>query len=319
MTKPLVSILIPCYNAERWIAQCIESALAQTYAPVEIVVVDDGSTDGSADIVKSFGSKVRHELRENAGANATRNRLLEMAHGEWLQYLDADDYLLPEKVEQQMGPVRARDAEVDVVFSPVRVRWEASGTEEIWGIDPSADPELNFIRWAPLNTNSVLWRRSRLAGVGGWKNGQPCCQEHELFLRFIMAGARFELVEYSGAIYRMHGSDTISHRDPHRVVRIKMSLTDQMEAYLEKTGRKTFRHEEALYIARLEAARSVYRLDKTLARQFYEKAVAGGRRLVRSSPALRMSYQLAMTVASLEGAETMASWWRRGKRIMGTA
>ena len=86
-----VSILIPCYNAEKWIAQCIESALNQTYANKEVIVVDDGSTDGSLDIIKNFGDKIRWETSPNRGGNAARNRLLELSSGEWLQSLDADD------------------------------------------------------------------------------------------------------------------------------------------------------------------------------------------------------------------------------------
>src|SRR5678815_984429 len=100
---PLVSILIPCYNAERWIRQCIESALDQTYPNKEVIVVDDGSKDASLEVIKSFGDRIRWETGPNRGGNAARNRLLQLAKGEWLQYLDADDYLLPEKISRQMG------------------------------------------------------------------------------------------------------------------------------------------------------------------------------------------------------------------------
>ena len=114
----LVSILIPCYNAERWVAQAIESALAQTWSEKEIIVVDDGSRDGSLDVIKSFGNQIRWETGPNRGGNVTRNRLLELARGEWLQYLDADDYLLPPKVERQVTFLREYPA-CDVVYSPV--------------------------------------------------------------------------------------------------------------------------------------------------------------------------------------------------------
>ncbi len=84
----LISILIPCFKAERWIAQAIESALAQTWPEKEVIVVDDGSTDGSLEVIKSFGDRIRWETGPNRGGNAARNRLLELARGEWLQYLD---------------------------------------------------------------------------------------------------------------------------------------------------------------------------------------------------------------------------------------
>src|SRR5438270_10693715 len=114
----LVSILIPCYNAERWVAQAIESALAQTWPIKEVIVVDDGSTDGSLDVIRSFGDRIQWETGPNQGGNAARNRLLDLARGEWLQYLDADDYLLPEKVERQIEVARHRLG-CDIVFGPV--------------------------------------------------------------------------------------------------------------------------------------------------------------------------------------------------------
>src|SRR5260370_41966977 len=98
----LVSILIPCFNAERWVAQAIESALSQTWPEKEVIVVDDGSTDASLEIIESFGARERWETGPNRGGNVARNRLLELARGEWLHYLDADDYLVPEKIASQM-------------------------------------------------------------------------------------------------------------------------------------------------------------------------------------------------------------------------
>src|SRR5262245_36644589 len=100
MHQALVSILIPCYNAERWIAQAIESALTQSWPAKEVLVVDDGSTDRSLNIIKSFGGRIRSEASNHRGSNQTRNRLLELAHGQWVQYLDADDYLRPGKIER---------------------------------------------------------------------------------------------------------------------------------------------------------------------------------------------------------------------------
>src|SRR4051794_28206815 len=115
--QTLVSILIPCYNAERWIAEAIESALAQSWTQKEIIVVDDGSTDGSLNVIRQFGQRVLWETGPNRGGGFTRNRLLELSQGEWIQYLDADDYLLPHKIEDQMGCITSVP-EIDVIFSP---------------------------------------------------------------------------------------------------------------------------------------------------------------------------------------------------------
>ena len=112
----LVSILIPCFNAERWVAQTIESALSQTWLEKEVILVDDGSKDASLAIIKTFGDRIRWVSGPNRGSNVARNRLLELAHGDWLQYLDADDYLLPEKIARQMEFIAANPA-ADVIWA----------------------------------------------------------------------------------------------------------------------------------------------------------------------------------------------------------
>lgn len=112
-----VSILVPCHNAERWIGEAIESALKQTWFRKEVIVVDDGSTDGSLDIIKRFGDHIRWDTGPNRGGSAARNRLLELAQGEWLQYLDADDYLLAAKIANQLAVIDT-DPEIDVLLGP---------------------------------------------------------------------------------------------------------------------------------------------------------------------------------------------------------
>jgi glycosyltransferase involved in cell wall biosynthesis len=100
---PLVSILIPCFNAEPWLAETLESALAQTWPNREIIVVDDGSTDGSLALAKGFGPRgVQVVTQPKAGAAAARNASLKLARGDFVQFLDADDLLAPDKIERQV-------------------------------------------------------------------------------------------------------------------------------------------------------------------------------------------------------------------------
>ena len=97
----LVSILIPAYNAERWLGATIESALAQTWPAKEIIVVDDGSTDRTLAVARGFGDRgVQVITQANRGAAAARNTALRAARGAWIQFLDADDLLNPRKIEQ---------------------------------------------------------------------------------------------------------------------------------------------------------------------------------------------------------------------------
>src|SRR6266849_1163735 len=100
-----ISVVIPAYNAVPYLKETIESALSQSYAPHEIIVVDDGSTDGTADIVRSFGSQVRLLQHTNRGPSASRNRGIEEATRDWIALVDADDLFLPDKLLLQVRAV----------------------------------------------------------------------------------------------------------------------------------------------------------------------------------------------------------------------
>jgi glycosyltransferase involved in cell wall biosynthesis len=103
MTHPLVSVVVPVYNGERYLRQALESALGQTYRSLEIVVVDDGSTDGSPQLIASFGSRLRSLRQANGGVALARNSGIRAAHGELIAFLDQDDWWMPEKIEKQVA------------------------------------------------------------------------------------------------------------------------------------------------------------------------------------------------------------------------
>src|SRR5437764_379604 len=98
----LVSIIIPCYNAERFLMETLESAFVQSYTHTEIIVIDDGSNDRTAELIRSCGKRVRSSFGPNRGASAARNRGMGLARGEFIQYLDADDLLVPDAIERRV-------------------------------------------------------------------------------------------------------------------------------------------------------------------------------------------------------------------------
>src|SRR5690349_6121929 len=104
MHFPKVSVLIPCYNSEKYIGETRESVFRQTWPELEVIVVDDGSTDGSAAVVRSFEGRSLHFLQQpNRGSTSARNLCCSLATGEFIQYLDADDLIAPDKIARQMG------------------------------------------------------------------------------------------------------------------------------------------------------------------------------------------------------------------------
>ncbi len=308
----LVSILIPCYNAERWIAQCIGSALAQTWPEKEVVVVDDGSTDGSLAIIQSFGDRIRWDSGPNRGGNVTRNRLLELSHGEWLQYLDADDCLLPDKVAGQMGFLH-KNPETDVVFGPVTLEhWSADGKRrELLPIPEPHDPWILLARWYLPQTGAPLWRKQSVVDAGGWKNDQPCCQEHELYLRLLMNGARFEYCPHSGAVYRQWSEHTVCKRDPWRTLRAKVEILRCLQAHLRASNQLTPGRQDAINQTRFEKARLIWSQDPAFAcglMQMVRETQPDFKPRGNAAPA---SYRLLFKWLGFVIAERVASWRRR--------
>lgn len=313
----LVSVLIPCHNAERWIAQCIESAMAQTWKDKEVIVVDDGSTDGSLQIIRSFGDRIRYETGPNCGGNVARNRLLQLARGEWLQYLDADDYLLPDKIEKQMLFLADRP-EVDVAFSRYIQETHRDGqVRQAVGMmpEPRDDPWVLLLRWDLSQTGALLWRRQAVVDAGGWKEDQPCCQEHELYLRMLEAGKHFEYCEDVGAVYRQWESGSVCTRNPAESHHRRLEIVQRAKNYLKAEGCLTPDRLWAANQGRLEVARLVWRYDPgraaDIARVIHRSQPAflpgGPGRRIRYGLGYRLGYRLL----GFEGVEKLATWARQ--------
>lgn len=111
---PLISVIIPVYNCERYLAEAVECVLRQSYSPHEVIVIDDGSRDGSARVAQSFGQSVRYRFQENAGIGAARNHGASLARGDMIAFLDADDLWLGDKSARQMAAFDA-DPSLDIV------------------------------------------------------------------------------------------------------------------------------------------------------------------------------------------------------------
>lgn len=191
MSDILVSVIIACYNAEQFVGAAIRSALAQTYPHKEILVIDDGSIDGSRDAIKSFGDRIRWENGPHRGGSAARNRGVELADGELIQFLDADDWLHPQKLERQV-PRAVRHAD-SIVYCDYDVRREA-GSAPFRPRSPrydGSDPVVFALRAGGLQTSApVHWKRN-LQAIGGFREELPCSQERDLHLRLACAGLSF--------------------------------------------------------------------------------------------------------------------------------
>jgi glycosyltransferase involved in cell wall biosynthesis len=182
---PRVSVIIPAYNSAAKVKGAIKSALAQTYKDFEIVVIDDGSTDETESVVRSFGDRVLYFKQENQGAGAARNAGIKRSSGEFIAFLDSDDLWSPEKLDEQI-PLLERDPELGLVYSDWAVVSEDKVVEESYlKTVPSASGYVfdQLVRWGFILTSGVVVRRACLNDVGDFDNSLSIAQDYDLWLR----------------------------------------------------------------------------------------------------------------------------------------
>jgi glycosyltransferase involved in cell wall biosynthesis len=209
----LVSVITPCYNAARFVAETIASVAAQTYAPLEHIIVDDGSTDESWAVIESFGSRVNAvRLEHNRGGSHARNRGAECARGEFLMFLDSDDLIAPDTLGALVQAVRARPAAIGVCswrrLLLVRGKWvEAPPEASLPLLD---DPLRGWLQncWVP--PCAVLWRRDAYERAGEWDERITLNDDGDLMMRAFVRGCSLVSAVEGRAFYRHHGETRLS-------------------------------------------------------------------------------------------------------------
>ena len=220
------SIIIPCYNASATIVEAVESALAQTVRKCEVVVVDDGSTDDSFAQLRRYADRIVLLRQANRGACAARNLGLARSRGRWIQFLDADDQLHPQKVERQIAHAQQLSGNTSSICLGEEESGEGFLHEQYQRRLAPARDLVDFVLHGVLATPAPLHRRASLVAVRGFDESLPCAQEYDLHLRLMCAGWHFEqLAETLFIVRRQIGSVS---SDSLKVIR-------QMPRILERT------------------------------------------------------------------------------------
>ena len=236
--EPLVSILIPAYNAEPWIAETICSALDQTWPRKEIIVVDDGSTDQTRSIAQKFASKtVCVVTQENQGVCAARNKAYELCQGDYLQWLDADDILSADKIAKQMEAAEQSQSKRTLlscgwgyfIFRPNKARFVPTS---LWcDLSPI---EWLLRRWEEnLHMNPATWLVSRelSEAAGRWDTRLlgGGADDGEYFSRVVLATNGIRFVPEARVFYRITGSGRLSHIGRSNKKRESLLLAMQLQ------------------------------------------------------------------------------------------
>ena len=226
MTNPLVSVIIPAYNAARFLPNAVASVRRQCYAPLEILIVDDGSEDDCARVAAELGEAVRYVRQEQAGPAAARNRGLELAQGEFIGFLDADDEWPEQKLSLQMSRLLA-EPELDLVLG--RVRYVAMEGGQIPGYYRFEGPDHVL---SNVHLGSGLYRRRVFRQVGNFDASLHYCEDVDWFLRARELRLCFRILQPVTLIYRLHGGNMTRHRE-----RVDRFLTMALKRSIDRRRR----------------------------------------------------------------------------------
>jgi glycosyltransferase involved in cell wall biosynthesis len=189
----MISIIIPCYNCERYITRAIESILNQTYNNYEVLLVNNNSTDKTADIIEKYAKSSPHIFKvfneTKIGAPAARNRGLYESKGEWIQYLDADDELMPDKLDRQLKILIENDADI-LAGCFIEIKNGLNALKQTVVVPDTSDIWLSLVSSNLGRTSSSLWKRQILLKLKGWNESLSSSQEYDLLFRALKNEAR---------------------------------------------------------------------------------------------------------------------------------
>lgn len=212
---PLVTVVIPAWNCAATLARSIDAALAQTWPRKEILVVDDGSTDATAQVLAGYGQRIRAFRQDNAGPSAARNRGLREARGEYVAFLDADDYWLPEKLQRQMELLQSRP-ELGFCSTATLVEDPEGAHLRDWPCRPEGGnlTAALFMEGAAVSgsTSGVLARRELVLAAGGFDESLRGYEDPDLWTRLSARAGYACIPEPLTRVVRTPGS--VSHHLP---------------------------------------------------------------------------------------------------------
>ncbi len=220
----IVSVIIPTYNRAQYITDALDSVEAQSYRPLEVIVVDDGSTDETESIVRSWteecdteGLQICYRYQDNAGAPVARNRGLRLASGAWIKFLDSDDMLAPNSIGRQVE-TSSQVKENEIVFGDLGVMDRAGERRWEQHYEPPAEDEgtFEYLIGHIVNTPTPLHRPRLLEEVGGFREDIQKGQEYNLHLRLAVAGVDF-VYERGVVAYKREGNTGNSVTDRNSV------------------------------------------------------------------------------------------------------
>jgi glycosyltransferase involved in cell wall biosynthesis len=314
--KTTVSVVIPCHNAAAWLEEALGSVREQRNVDVELIVVDDGSTDDSAAIAERFGDPVSRVIRQpQSGASRARNVGTAAATSPFIVFLDADDVLMPGTLAERARALTGSGG--DVAYCDwVEWRRHGDGTfregvarRRLLG----SRPELEILVDAWWPPGALLYRRSLVDQILPWREELPVIQDARFLLDAALAGARFVHSPHTGLRYRAHGNDSLSRRDPRAFLEDCFRSVQDLDRTWTNAAAIDDERRKALVKCYAFLTRSFFPLDRSRHEQTLGRLLELDPHYLPDSPA---DFRALSRMFGFARAEQIAGWLRPLKRTM---
>lgn len=271
----LISVVIPCYNVEKFIAECLASVVTQTYDQIEIICIDDGSTDNTLSLIQQFSDDNSRDIKvvsqSNRGQCAARNAGAKIAHGDFIHFLDADDLMESRKIENVVHLIKNHKTLPsfivgDYVFRPY------DGDE----ILKRADNRNGWYGLFSTNlgiTSSITWRGKSLESVNYWNEKQKTSVEYELMFRLLKNGHQFIHDRDPQIIVRERKSGSITQNNLRENLIRYINLRLRMLNHLKENNLLENELEEHAMNALFTAIKRLYKYDPVESRKLYKTII----------------------------------------------
>ena len=269
-----VSVVIPCYNVEDYVEECLASILAQDHQDLEVICVDDGSSDGTVAKIKAVQAadkrgRIRLVEQPNKGAAAARNNGLRNSTGEYVQFMDADDLLMPRKIGHQARLAKKNNYPDLIVGSSRMISPEQKVLQERYYTAQSEDVWMHLMRTDLGNTVANFWKRSAVEAAGMWDETMRSSQEYDLMFRILRNDAKvlFDTELYTVIRKRETGSITGTNLGPNwiRYVNLRLRILENLP------GPRTKERMQPYYQFLFDSIRVLYKHDPVAALKFHEE------------------------------------------------
>jgi glycosyltransferase involved in cell wall biosynthesis len=239
LSSPKISVIIPTYNRSHLIKDAVESVLSQTYQAFELIIIDDGSTDNTKEVLTEYGERLQYIYQENQGRSAARNHGINLAKGEYIAFLDSDDVWFPDKLARQVPILESAPDNVVLVHGYKCIvdknlqaipGWELKLRNLYTLAERREETYENYLHSNYIFTSTILVRKTAITEIGGYDTSTQGVEDLDFYLRLLLVNYNFAfiseppLIKYRLQVYEKHLDECLKLDNPVRIAKAQNLL-----------------------------------------------------------------------------------------------